>query len=328
MTGEHHVKIWDSTITYEFDLYRNVTMLRGNSGNGKTTLFDMVSEHYETKLRHAHTDVSISCDKQCATLPAANWQSVLRGIKDSIVFVDEYCIPCEDRIEFARAVKNSDNYYVIISRDDIKCLPYSITEIYTIRESKHYGGIQKAYSDVTMTYNRFSRVYDGNNAKVSEVQKGVVITEDSGSGHEMFTRALPSCLVDTAKGKSNIIKKSAEYKNAGVVAVVDGAAFGPEMQDMMRYIRTHGNTLLYAPESFEYLLLNLRIFRSIKDKLENTADYAESSKYLTWEQYYEDLLKQELNKLGIKYDKGKLPKQLLSDATVAEFREMLPDIFK
>ncbi len=37
--------------------------------------------------------------------------------------------------EFAEAVKGSDNYYVLITREKLSNLPYSITEIYGIRTS-------------------------------------------------------------------------------------------------------------------------------------------------------------------------------------------------
>lgn len=328
MTGVHHVRVSRARVVYEFDLLRNITMIRGASANGKTSLFDMIEYYSTEKDSNKMAKVSISCDKPCIALHKFDWRDRIPKIRDSIIFMDENGVERGDEVEFAGLVKNSDNYYVIISREDIKYLPYSITEIYTIRESKHYGGIQGVFDEPDTTYNEFSRVYDGNGLSIPNVKRGIAITEDSGAGHEMFKKALPNCIVETAGGKNNIGRKLAVHAGEGAVAIVDGVAFGPEIQTIINYMKIDKTALLYAPESFEYLLLNLRIFRSIKDKLENTADYAESSKYLTWEQYYEDLLKQELNKLGIKYDKGKLPKQLLSDATIAEFKDLLPDIFK
>ena len=70
---------------------------------------------------------------------------------NSIVFIDE----CNDfirREEFASEVKRSDNYFVLVTRDDLPNLSYSVEEIYGIRMSKQYAGLKK-------TYNEFYQIY-------------------------------------------------------------------------------------------------------------------------------------------------------------------------
>ena len=42
------------------------------------------------------------------------------------------------------------------------------------------------------------------------------------------------------------------------MVIVDGAAFGSEMKDISECIKTQGNIVLYAPESFEWLLLSTK----------------------------------------------------------------------
>ena len=39
MIGKHRVQIGDNTIRYDFVLSRNITIIRGDSGTGKTTLY-------------------------------------------------------------------------------------------------------------------------------------------------------------------------------------------------------------------------------------------------------------------------------------------------
>lgn len=67
------------------------------------------------------------------------------------MFVDE-----EDRFitsrDFAAAVKNSDNYYVLVTRDSLHNLPYSVEEIYGIHQSGKYTQLDR-------TYNEFYRIY-------------------------------------------------------------------------------------------------------------------------------------------------------------------------
>lgn len=78
--------------------------------------------------------ITINCEKTCTVLTGLRWQENLALIHDSIVFIDEgdKFVLSED---FARAVKNSDNYYVIATRAPLTNLPYSVDEIYGIRNS-------------------------------------------------------------------------------------------------------------------------------------------------------------------------------------------------
>ena len=49
--------------------------------------------------------------------------------------------------DFADAVKHSDNYYVIVTRESLPALPYSVDEIYGIKSSGKYGTLQKTYQE-------------------------------------------------------------------------------------------------------------------------------------------------------------------------------------
>lgn len=134
MTGIQHVKVSNRDANFKFDLYRNITIVRGKSGTGKTTLYDMIVDH--TRLKD-ESGVNISCAKDCVALVDIDWKNQLSGIFDSIVFIDEGAEYIKTP-EFAKAVKNSDNYYVIFSRESLHDLPYSVEEIYEIKASGKY----------------------------------------------------------------------------------------------------------------------------------------------------------------------------------------------
>ena len=78
------------------------------------------------------------------------WKLVLENTHDSIVFIDEgrgfISTP-----EFAGAAKNSDNYYVIITRENLFDLPISVETIYGL-----YG---RKYFNLKKTYNSLYRIY-------------------------------------------------------------------------------------------------------------------------------------------------------------------------
>ena len=150
MKGQHHIKISNQKVQFSFAVQRNITIIRGDSATGKTTLVGMLSD-YETLGKQS--GVTVKCDKPCRVLTSNDWEIRLENIKDSIVFIDEgnKFIKSED---FARAVQNSNNYYVLITRENLPNLPYSIEEIYEIA----YAGYQRNPRS-TGELHRFVRIF-------------------------------------------------------------------------------------------------------------------------------------------------------------------------
>lgn len=58
--------------------------------------------------------------------------------------------------EFAGEIQKTDNYYVIVTRESLPTLPYSVEEIYGIRTSGKYGTLKQSYHE-------FYRIYGTNN---------------------------------------------------------------------------------------------------------------------------------------------------------------------
>ena len=79
------------------------------------------------------------------------WSAQLSMMQDSIVFIDEgNSFVMSDA--FSDAIQNTDNYYVIVTREGIPSLSYSVDEIHGIRNSGKYGTLKR-------TYNEFYRLY-------------------------------------------------------------------------------------------------------------------------------------------------------------------------
>lgn len=129
MKGTHRIVIQNKRIRYAFEIRRNITIIRGDSATGKTTLVDMIGEYYENG---AASGIELQCDKTCVVLGGRNWRLQLEALRDSIVFIDEGNNFISSK-EFAQAAQKSDNYYVIVTRESIPSLPYSVDEIYGIR---------------------------------------------------------------------------------------------------------------------------------------------------------------------------------------------------
>lgn len=174
MKGTHRVVVQNKRIRYNFEIKRNITIIRGDSATGKTTLVDMIREYFENGNA---SGVELNCDKQCTVLNGRTWEGQLSMMQDSIVFIDEgnnFIMSSE----FAAAIQNTDNYYVIVTREGIPTLPYSVSEIYGIRNSGKYGSLKR-------TYNEFYRLYQmTDDQQVIRPEK--IITEDSNSGFQFF----------------------------------------------------------------------------------------------------------------------------------------------
>lgn len=187
-------------------------------------------------------------------------------MKDSIVFIDE-------GNDFASAIQETNNYYVIITREGIPSLPYSVNEIYGIRDSGKYGTLKR-------TYNEFYHLYPAEKYRMP-VRPERIITEK-------------------------------------ILAIADGAAFGPEMEKLMQLIRIYPDVSLYLPESFEWLILKSGLIKAsdIVEMLEHPEDYIESREYFSWEQYFTARLTQSTKESYLKYTKRQLNPYYLQEWAV------------
>ena len=111
MKGKYEVVVKSRRVQYKFSVIRNITILRGDSATGKTP------DRYDSRIsgKRRSSGVTVICKKQCTVLTGIRWQENLSLIHDSIVFIDEgdKFVASED---FAKAIKNTDNYYVIATR--------------------------------------------------------------------------------------------------------------------------------------------------------------------------------------------------------------------
>lgn len=317
MTGEHKIIVQTKGLKYEFTIRRNITVITGNSATGKTTLVSMIASAEDG----GNVGVQVICDKKCVTLRGAGWLGALGTFKDTIVFIDEGAKFVHTE-EFSKAVKNSDNYYVIVTREPLEQLPYSVVEIYGIRESSKYGGITRTYNE---TYNIYSSKRVDNSSKY-KIHPELIITEDSNSGNDFFREYCNSIGAEciSAHGKSNVFDLVSSFdRHRDILAIVDGAAFGSEMSDMMELLKNM-NAKLYAPESFEWIILHSGVVNDVsRNMLENPSSYIDSSKYFSWERYFTSLLISVTEHTPFKYTKSKLNRAFLSAKVM---RRIIQDI--
>lgn len=180
MKGRYNIEIYNSVVHYFLTVQRNITVIQGDSASGKSELVRLLTEYNQSR---ESSGITVLCDRKCSVLTAEDWQSRLKSMKERIIFIDEgnRFVRTE---EFAGVIRGSDNYFVIIYRDSLPELPYSINEIYGLREAS-----ASKYKNAQQVYNEMFQLYTGYTS--SAVSVGHVLTEDSESGYQFFDAAYP-----------------------------------------------------------------------------------------------------------------------------------------
>ena len=306
MKGIHKVVVSTKYLKYEFELRRNLTIIRGDSATGKTTLVDMIRTHMNDG---ENGPVTLNCDKGCYVVEGNLWKGQLDNIQDGIVFIDEGNEFVRTK-DFARAIQQTDNYYVIVTREGLSALPYSVEEVYGIRTSGKYGSLKQSYHS-------FYRIYPDSTTEKIKPEK--ILTEDSNSGYQFFEAVCSEHQMrcDTANGKSNVFSYLKAHKDEKILVIADGAAFGPEMDRVLQLVQTRENLVLYLPESFEWLILSSGILKDaeIVQILRTPSNYIDSKKYFSWERYFTELLTEKTSRTYLNYTKKTLNEAYLNDGT-------------
>lgn len=317
MKGIINVTVSNNVLRYRFELRRNITIIKGDSATGKTTLVDMIREFDENG---ADSGITLQCECPCVVLEGRRWQLILNEISHSVVFIDEgNSFVSSD--EFARAVRNSDNYFVIVTREQLPNLPYSVEEIYGIRMSGKYGALRQIYQEFYRIYGEY-HFGDG-------FHPDIVLVEDSNSGFEFFDAYSQSktWTVESADGKSNIFRKIKSLTNKKILVIADGAAFGSEMDRVIKKINETGGIALYLPESFEWLVLKSDVLEDneVREILARPSQYIDGREYLSWERFFTALLVDKTKNTYLSYSKSKLNDSYKSNRVQKKIVSKIPD---
>lgn len=301
MLGSHTIKVSRRrSVSFEFTLKRNITIVRGDSGTGKTTLFEMIDDHARLGDK---SGVSIQSDCPCIALSDKDWKHQLESTTGSIVFVDEGFreIVTED---FASMVRGSDNYFVLITRTDLPNLPYSVEEIYQIKTSGKFHTFEPMYK-----HDEAHRFYINSSAKPRK-NFDTLLTEDSKSGLQFFDVRLGKKLsCESAEGNAKVLSWLLEHPGGRVFVIADGAAFGAHADRVLKLQSEHRDRIAVClPESFEWLLLRSGVTPSneLSKVLDDPSAHIDSQQYESWEQYFTELLVTSTAGTPFEYKKSKL----------------------
>ena len=323
MIGSYHITISNSIVKYDFTIRRNITIIKGDSATGKTVLVEMIRDYVSTG---SDSGITLVSNIACRVIDGNTWEDQLSSINNSIVFIDEgnSFVASDD---FARKVKEGKNYYVIVTREKLSNLPYSVSEIYGIRSSGKYNSLEPVFHE---TYHIYEEPII--NLPAGEIiQPELLITEDTNSGHDFFnivtnnSKSIKECI--SAGGKSKVFSTAIDHETQNTLIIADGAAFGPEMEELCELIRSGWTIHLFLPESFEWLILNSGIISDFpQEQISHPEKYVNSAVFFSWEQYFTQLITQCTRLTPMKYSKDKLPQAYRSKVILSRILNTIKGI--
>ena len=253
-----------------------------------------------------------------------DWLQIFSHAENTIFFIDEGYRFIFSK-DFADLISGTDNYYVLITRRPLTCLPYSINEIYGIRTTGKYHFPQQIYHEFYPLYqNRTIHTGEGS---------VVFLVEDSKSGFQFVSACCGEeniCI--SAGGNSNIYNKLTEIPNGQrIIVLADGAAFGAYIAKALQYAGAMEDIALYFPESFEWLILRSGVLQEtdLQEILKHPEDYIDSRKYISWERFFTDYLESVTEGDAIRhYKKAQLGKFYLEGKNRERIIDQFPEAIR
>ena len=128
MKGSHRIIVESRKVKYDFVIHRNITIITGDSGSGKTVLIDLIHDYGRYG---ADSGVFLSCDCPCKVIDSEDWERKIEETTGSIIFIDEGNRFLVSK-KFAQLVQGSDNYFVLATREKLPDLrnPYISLTLY------------------------------------------------------------------------------------------------------------------------------------------------------------------------------------------------------
>lgn len=321
MRGSYQFRVKSRKTIFEFTVRRNITVIKGDSATGKTTLLHMLYEYLRVGREsgysvYAETDYYVYLRREVGR----SWQETLYSLKETIIFIEENNEFVFSK-EFADFVKTSGNYFVLVNRSPLKMLPYSIHEIYEIITDGKKTDVRESYHQLKELYSNYPFI---ENNKMQNV-----VTEDSNSGFQFFTALFRNSNVVSAGGNSNVISAMENLPAGDTLIIVDGASFGAMVEVCLEYFRTRSGrrTSIWMPESFEYLILRAGVIPSkeLGKIFAATSDYVEAKEYESWERYFTQLLISLTRDTPNAYSKSKLNQFYITDKNIQKMEESFPE---
>jgi hypothetical protein len=320
MRGNYHFRVKSKKTIFEFEIRRNITVIKGDSATGKTTLLQMMYEYLRVGRESGYSvSTNASYYVYLRQEVGRDWKDALLPLTNTVIFIEE-----NNNFVFTEAfaafVKTSGNYFVLVNRSPLKMLPYSIHEIYEIVTEGKHSDVKESYHELRELYSNYPNVENNHFSNI--------VTEDSNSGHQFFKKVFSAHQVFSANGNGNIVNLVKNIQDEDTLIVADGAAYGAMIEEHLEYFDAVENRRIsmWLPESFEYLILKSGIVqeKELPAVLKNPSEYVDSREFESWERFFTQLLVSATSNTEHRYSKQKLDEYYLQEKQVRKILEQFP----
>jgi predicted ATPase len=116
MKGKYYINIGNKRLKYHLEIKRMITIIKGDSGTGKTTLITMLREYLDSRDNDSGLHYDSTAKNIFVLEKSTDWFSVLDKNSNTIFFADECIDYCKTK-PFVSKLQSSGNYLVYITRD-------------------------------------------------------------------------------------------------------------------------------------------------------------------------------------------------------------------
>jgi len=146
MLGKYYIRVSNKRISFEVNIKRSVTVIRGDSGTGKSTFINML----ESALTESVTGITVNSDYDKDKIEVIRnrrqLEYIIRSGERNKIFVLDENVNLEQSQFFVEFLKSSGSYLIYITRKNkTGLLQFSVDEIYTFKSDTSNN-----YTTVTM----------------------------------------------------------------------------------------------------------------------------------------------------------------------------------
>lgn len=269
MVGTISLNIKCPKLEFDLILRRRITILRGNSGTGKSVLHSLVT------LSETSNKVNIKCKYNVVAINNLyGIDSSLRALSGSVVIVDENS-PLLLNDEFKNKILKYDIWFILICRGDrYLSIPFSHKEVYEIVDIDSKCKVNKPYYEEP----RFDDLTYRNSV--------------TAASFDCMSKFISSLGLKTNEYTSydNLIRGLAIGNYDNSILVINSADSGRYYGIINAFVKSNIISIK-SIECMEALLLNLSYFKTKKNSsLITEPEKNVVSTYPTWKDYFEQLL--------------------------------------
>lgn len=302
---------------FRFYTEGKINIITGNSATRKSEFVNACMK-FKKKVSTVHLSVQDDLNIEIpsekiivlgnTTLLAGDITSYFHSIKGGLFIIDE-TNEVLHQANIGNLIKESQNYFLIITREIIKWLPISIDSIYKLECNN------KEIVNVPYYCERNKDLI-----KIDDVD--FIVSEDSKSSSLFFKHYFSDKVIfppafkynnkSMMKNNTNIHLTLNSFEKQRVLIVVDAAAYGPYYGLLLNSIKQSNNEVsLLTWDSFETYILGSKAFNCHLTKLDVNCNY-NSLEQLS----YTELCRK------INYNKSKLPDQLKNNPNIFVYGEL------